>query len=85
MTNRLTLVYRQINEYGALPSRLLSHKLVRFFDEGDRGAPMQRWVLIDQELVAMPVTIAQVLLQHDIDLLSEDGTQLRGYLVDDHG
>ena len=46
---------------------------------------MQRWVLIDQELVAMPVTIAQVLLQHDIDLLSEDGTQLRGYLVDDHG
>ena len=52
----------------------MCHKLVSFFDEGDRGTPMQRRVLIDQELVALPVTIVQVLLQHDIDLLSEDGT-----------
>ena len=84
LTHRLTLVNRQINKDGALPSRLMGHKLVSFFDEGDRGTPMQRRVFIDQELIALPVTIVQVLLQHDIDLLSEDGAQLRGYLVDYH-
>ena len=80
LSHGLSLINGDVYEDCTLSPRVLCHKLICLIHQGDGLAAIQAWSI----KLTVIIMIVHELLQDRIQLLPQNRTQLRWYLVDNH-